>query len=363
MVSINKGNILAILLCLAAIVFGVGGFMYVTSGDTPQPTFIEPASIDGSSSQTVNTTEAALDGVVSIHVKQDGQPTSQGSGFMYTENHIITNHHVIEGGDTFYVRYREGEWTKATLVGADVYTDIAVLEPEEKPEYAKPLPLREEPPARGTSVIALGAPSNLQGTVTHGVVSGTGRSMQTAKGFGIPDTIQTDAALNPGNSGGPLIATEDSAVVGVNRARDGENIGFAISTRLADRVAQSLIEDGDHQHPYVGIRTVGLSPMVDGYDSVETDQGLIVTDVVEGTPAYESLETAENTSKHEIDVENSDIMLSIDGHELTSNEELANYLMRNKSPGDDVEVTVLRDGEKQTVTFELGTRPNPFEDE
>lgn len=303
-----------------------------------------------------NTTvaEQALDSVVAVQVKTNGQSSSQGTGFVYQtssgQKYIITNQHVVQGGTEFYTVFREGEWVKASLVGMDLYTDIAVLKPEKTPSYADPLPLQTELPQRGQRVLTLGAPNNLRGTVTSGIVSGTERSMRTTQGFGIPDMIQTDAPLNPGNSGGPLI-TQQGEIVGVNRAREGENIGYAVSSRLAERVALSIIENGRHDNPLVGIRTVEINPSMDNASDVTPTDGIAVVQVMDDSPSSGKLQAANNSS-----IFTGDIIVKVDDERVQTNEDLSSYLLLETSPRDTVTFTVYRDNKRQTVQVTLGKR-------
>ncbi len=353
---------LGILLSVALLGIGFGGAYYVMDDmsspqDLPTDTNNQETNenndvniVNTTGDSAVESSQDALTGVVSIYTEQDGELTSQGSGFVYSDNHIMTNEHVITEADTFYVQYSEGEWSNAELVGEDSDTDIAILEPAERPDYAEPLPLQETLPERGTPVVALGAPGDLDGTVTTGVVSGTERSMETESEFAIPDSIQTDAALNPGNSGGPLVNHDDGSVVGVNRATDGENIGFAVSARLANHVGQSLIDTGDHSHSYVGVRTVELSPLTQQEgDEFDVDNGLIVEEIVDESPSEGVLNDANSS-------EGPDVITAIDGEPVYDNEDLTSYIMRSKMPGDEVELDVYRNGGEETVTLELGSR-------
>ena len=293
--------------------------------------------------------------VVSVYVYYNGsnQP-GQGSGFVYN-GRVVTNEHVVRGSpETIYVEYSNGDWSEAEVTGTDVYTDLAVLQPSEPtPEYVRPVKLENSLPSTGETVVAIGTPNGLEGAVTTGVVSGVNRSMTAAGGFSIADMIQTDAALNPGNSGGPLV-DEEGDVVGVVRARRGENIGFAVSSRVTQKVVTSLIETGNHDHPYIGIRTVEMTPRLQDLSGRET-RGLAVARDVNGTPASgEFVENGDIEDPADID---GDIITQVDGTRVTSNEELGSYVVREKEPGDNLEITVLRDGEQRTVNVTLGERP------
>lgn len=179
--------------------------------DLPWPDSDSDSEMDTAEVKLVNSTidsstisEKSLNSVVSVYTKQDNNITSQGSGFVYDDGYIMTNQHVINNSNELYVEYNNGDWSEATLVGDDRYTDIAILEPKSRPSSAKKLSLMtNDIPERGNPVIALGSPSSLEGTVTTGIISGTNRNMNSMTQYSIPDSIQTDAALNNGNSGGP----------------------------------------------------------------------------------------------------------------------------------------------------------------
>lgn len=361
--NLIKSFILGSIFCVGLMISGAAIYDVVILdeqqdiGTTVQPNIVESAnldtdnSMDNSTTDVVKATQDSVDSVVSIHVKSDGEAVSQGSGFVYSDKHIITNEHVVNSGDVFYVQYRNGEWANATLVGKDVHTDIGVLEVETRPNYANPADIKTSLPQRGEEVVAIGNPNNLDSTVTTGTVSGTERTTQTKTGYSIPDMIQTDAALNPGNSGGPLIDVKSGSVIGVNRAKSGENIGFAISARMMTEVANDIIENGDANHPVLGVRTVPISPSIDGYHSIEPTNGLAIIDVLENGPAMEVLRNGS-----EENILGGDIIIAADGKVLRTNEDLSSHLIRNKDPDDEITLTIYRDGSRTNVTVELDAR-------
>jgi S1-C subfamily serine protease len=300
--------------------------------------------------------------VVSVYARNTTDAaSSQGSGFVYDDaGRVVTNWHVIAGGDSTRVRYKEGEWTNATVVGVDPYTDLAVLEVKSRPGYADPLSVANAPVPVGSNVMAIGSPNNLRGSLTEGVVSGLNRSMRTAQGFVIPDLIQTEASLNPGNSGGPLVRM-DGTVVGVNRARQGENIGYAVSGILVNTIVPTLIENGEYRHSLVGIRGKSLDPAEAQANNITLQQGILVTGIVEGGPAEGSLQSGggESIRYNGRQVYNGgDVLVKINDQPIATNEELTSYLMKRTTPGDETRFTVVRDGERVTVSFELGERPS-----
>lgn len=300
--------------------------------------------------------DRTIDSVVKLRVTTaNGQ--SQGSGFVYDGSHIVTNEHVIQDELSVLVQYSDGSWGEGQVVGTDAYTDLAVVRVTSMPEDVSPLPVASEQPTPGQPVAALGSPFGLEGTITHGIVSGVNRSMRVAGGFSIPDTVQTDAPINPGNSGGPLVSSE-GAVVGVNRAKEGDNVGFAISARVVDRVVPELIADGTYEHSYIGIQTLPVTPQIAQANDLEEARGLAVVSTLEDTPAAAVLESGEvdaDDTRHL--VTGGDIIVAIEGQPVTSNQDLSRHLLLHTNPGDLVDITVVRDGERQTVQLELIERP------
>lgn len=317
--------------------------------------------------------------VVSVHVSVDADRASSvgaGSGFVYDEaGHVITNQHVVappargprgrrrsanrREARAVELRFSRGDWRTGEVVGTDVHTDLAVIHVADPPAYAKPLPIATASPDQGERVAALGNPLGLDGSITAGIVSGANRSMPTGGGFVLPDTVQTDAPINPGNSGGPLV-TLDGEVVGVNRARQGDNIGFAVSPEIVSRIVPSLITNGEHRHPYLQVSTLDVSPLVAEANGLDESRGILAVEVRLG-PSSGALRESTGT----IDVQGrevpvgGDIIVGIDGERVDSHEELMRYLVLERSPGDGVELTILRDGREQTVEVELAERPVP----
>ncbi|OKY77719.1 MAG: Serine protease Do (heat-shock protein) [Candidatus Methanohalarchaeum thermophilum] len=308
------------------------------------------------------------DSVVSIRVSSisNGEAIlSQGSGFIYDNNgHIITNQHVVDGGDSFRVIFSNGIQKKASLVGTDIYSDIAVLKVDSYPtEGIDPTPLKLANSSKvepGEMVIAIGNPFGLSGTITHGIISATGRTLPTEGDFSIPNVIQTDCAVNPGNSGGPLLDLSGD-VVGVVRAKQGDNIGFAIPSNKAEKVASSIIEKGEYDHAWLGIRMlpVTMESAEEMNLSDEAKKGIMVIEVIEDSPAEEAgLKEGEKISVDEKPVWiNGDIITEVNGHEITSTGDLISELSK-ESPGDEVTLKIYRNQEFIDVTVELEKRPN-----
>jgi putative serine protease PepD len=249
-----------------------------------------------------------------------------GSGFVIdTEGHIVTNQHVVGGADSVTVEFSDG---------SEVSADIVDVDPS--PSLLKPLSFAPEGSLQvGNQVIAIGSPFSLQGTLTTGVISALGREIQSPNRFTIENAVQTDAALNHGNSGGPLLDLQ-GRVVGVAaqiRSESGgsDGIGYAIRGDTAQRVARELIRDGSVDHAYLG---VSLPP--DGAARFES--------VVSDAPADKA------------GLQSDDVVTAVDGNEIESGDELR-AAIDAKKPGDKITLTIQRGGEERTVQVTLGERP------
>lgn len=256
------------------------------------------------------------------------------------------------------IRFRNGEWAIGEVIGTDVYTDLAVIDVDGRPAFATPLPIANRSVRPGEPVAALGSPFGLEGTITHGLVSGVNRSMPTNLGFTIPDTIQTDAPINPGNSGGPLLSL-NGTVVGVNRATRGDNVGFAISADVLRRVVPALVDTGSFHHPYLGVRTETVTPIIAAANGLSETRGVIVTRLLPNSPARGTVRPAarEYTDAGRPIPVGGDIIVRIDGRTVQTRQELARYLLLHTRPGESVTLTVLRDGRHRRLTVQLARRP------
>jgi S1-C subfamily serine protease len=305
--------------------------------------------------------DRTIPSVVSVYVTEgtDGRGGA-GSGFVYDDEHVVTNEHVVGGTDYVELRFHDGAWCTGAVVGTDPYTDLAVVHVSDLPETATPLPVADSNPDPGERVAAIGNPMGLDGTITVGYVSGTNRSNPTGTGFRIPETIQTDAAVNPGNSGGPLL-TLDGTVVGVNRAKGGDNIGFAIAPVIVNRVVPALVTDGTFRPAYLNVRTIDVSPTVAEANGLDEVSGVLVVDV--GSDADGTLRGCDGVAqlRGRTIPTGGDVVVGIDGDPVHSTEELTSYLLTEAAPGDAVEMTVRRDDETFTADVTLAARPSPGE--
>ncbi len=302
---------------------------------------------------------AAIDSVVLVRVFT-GTGGSEGSGVVYDGEYLVTNEHVVEGAEEVEIQFARGEWRDGEVVGTDVYSDLAVVRVEDRPEYATALPLVETEPPIGTEVVALGNPFGLGESVSAGIISGVNRSLPAANNFVIADAVQTDAAANPGNSGGPLI-TLGGEVVGVINSGRGNDVNFAISAALMERVVPALIEDGEYDHPFVGIQLVGVGPSVAEANDLAEARGVFVVEVVPDGPSEDVLQGSTGTeivNGRSVPV-GGDVIVEMAGVPISDREALSTFLALNTSPGDTVPTVVIRDGQRVEVNVELGERPPP----
>ncbi len=287
--------------------------------------------------------------------------SGQGTGFMYDDAHAVTNAHVVGRASSVQVRFNEGTWSEGSVRGADLHSDLAVVRVDDVPEPASALPFTEQPPVIGQEVLAIGNPYNLNGSMTNGIVSGTDRLIPAPSGYRIPDAIQTDAAVNPGNSGGPLMSV-DRRVVGVVNSKRGDNIAFGISPALTQRVVPSLIDSGEYNHAYMGVSLDNVTPTVARANDLAEPRGLLVVQTVRNGPADGVLQEsrAEIVDGSRVPV-GGDVILSVDGEPMSSFEDLASYLALHTRPGQTVTLAVLRNGEERSVDLELASRPERSE--
>ena len=306
-----------------------------------------------------------------------------GSGFVYDKDgHVITNYHVVTPGtnnnNELQVTFLDGNVYPADLVGVDQFADLAVIKVKNiSSDKLAPLPLANSSSLRiGESVVAIGNPFGLSGSMTQGIVSGLGRLLPSnenqdnfagpGSSFSIPNIIQTDAAINPGNSGGPLIDTQ-GRVVGINTAIFSNTgvysgVGFAIPSNTISKVATSLIQNGSYHHPYIGIVGLSLTPDLSKQIGLNQTKGFLITGITKGSPADKSGLRAGSTTTtiNGRDVEvGGDIILKIDNREVSKIDDILAYLESQKHVGDKVHFTILRDNEIKELDLILGDRPSP----
>jgi len=316
--------------------------------------------------------EKSDDGVVKVSVRKSVElPTgrSLGSGFVYdVSGHIITNNHVVEDSQKTTVTFLDGTSYNAKVIGTDPYTDLAVIKVDVNPSLLHPLPLGDSSTLRvGEQVAAIGNPFGLSGSMTSGIVSQLGRLLSTpgTASFSIPDVIQTDAAVNPGNSGGPLLNMKGQ-VIGINTAIQsgtGEfaGIGFAVPSNTVSKIVPILIKEGKYKHPWLGISGIDIDPDLANVLGLQDTRGLLVVSVVKDSPAeksglHGSTETKEiDGIKYQI---GGDVILSVDHNDVRKIDDILIHLQREKKVGDTIDLEILREGRVTNFELTLEERPN-----
>jgi serine protease Do len=281
--------------------------------------------------------------------QRPGIRQGMGSGVIITQDgHILTNNHVVEGAETIRVSINAGRDFDAEVVGTDPQSDLAVIQIKNPPDELNPLPFAQMDNVElGESVVAIGSPFGLSSTVTLGIVSAKGRQNIGINDY--EDFIQTDAAINPGNSGGPLV-NMSGEIVGINTAilsRSGgyQGIGFAIPAKMAQSIAQSLIESGEVTRGWLGVAIQTVTPeLAEALDVPEDTEGVIVSDVQPDSPAASA------------GVQRGDVIVSVDDNPVEEASSLRNRVAL-RQPGETVELEVIRDGDTQTLSVELGAIP------
>jgi len=309
-------------------------------------------------------------GVVEITVSTPQQtPTgnqeaqAQGSGFVIdSDGHIVTNDHVVENADSVSVRFWNGNTYDASVVGTDPSTDLAVIKVDAPSSVLHPVSLGDSSSVQvGDPVVAIGSPFGLEETVTSGIVSALHRQIEALNQFTINDTIQTDAAINHGNSGGPLFNAAGQ-VIGVNSQIAGQTganvgIGFAIPSDTVRSIADTLISSGKVEHAYLGV-SVQEIPATVAHD-LNLTEGVETTDVKSGTPAQKAGlkgATGKKTVQGTQYATGGDVITAIDGQKVKTSEGVQ-LAIDAHHPGDTIEITYWRKGETKTVSVKLATRP------
>ena len=348
--------------------YALGGF----EGSTT--TVFEQASDTGTAVPAVATTgltvnqiyERSGPGVVQI-TSTTGNGQALGSGFVIDKSgHIVTNYHVIEGASAIEVRFSNDDTLKATLVGSDPSTDIALLRVEASSRALTPLALGDSDRASvGDSVVAIGNPFGLERTVTSGIVSALQRAVTAPNGFAIDHVIQTDAPINHGNSGGPLLNTRGE-VIGVNSqietggSGDGNvGIGFAVPSNTVKSVIAQLLQSGKVEHAYLGVAARELDSELATTFRLPVDAGLLVETV---TPGSGAARAGIRQGDQQVVIAGQsyrvggDVIVAADGTRVSSIEDLRGVIAAHK-PGAAIDLQIYRDGKQKTVTVTLGRQP------
>ena len=369
------------LLVAALIGGGVGAVVYSAfgSGEASSPSSAVSSGLPAAQTQTTALSvnqiyRLASPGVVEITTATGsgsspypyggGSSRAQGSGFVYdAAGHIVTNEHVVEGASSIRVRFSDGSTYKASLVGSDASTDLAVLKVNAPTSKLHPLALADSSKVEvGDGVVAIGSPFGLENSVTSGIVSAVHRQMTAPNDFTIDDAIQTDAAINHGNSGGVLLDLLGH-VVGVTAqiksdSGGNEGVGFAVPSSTARSVASKLISSGKVEHAYLGVAVQTIPS--DAANALGVPQGAEITEVRTGAPAAGAGLKAAGGRKAvngQVYPTGGDVITKVDDRRVTSAEDLQR-LIGARSPGDQVTITYVRAGSEKTVQVTLAKRPS-----
>jgi 2-alkenal reductase len=326
-------------------------------GAVPAPTDrvdSAPAQVFGNLADTmIDAVEQVSPAVVTV-ISRTNQGMGSGSGVIIdADGHIITNHHVIEGASELSVLFADSSRQPATLIGSDPLSDIAVIRVSGGVPAVATIG-NSNALRPGEPVLAIGSPlGNFRNSVTSGIVSALNRSVSQFEGL-----IQTDASINRGNSGGPLINL-NGEVVGINTlvvrgdgsvfgGAQAEGLGFAVPSFIFSTVSEQLIQTGEMKYPYLGIRYTMIDSAMAIEQNLPVDNGALVAGVEPGTPAERA------------GLQVDDIITAVDGVSLAQDNSLR-YMLTQYQPGDTVELTIRRGDEQLSVSLELGTRPNDLE--
>ena len=370
------GSVIATIAVVSAIIFSLSLVVeipnseLIVSNGNHLETVGEVTAIQTSSKfslmEIFEKTEAS---VVQVNVRSaDGRimPGNMGSGFVYSDDgYIITNNHVIDNAEKVTITFLDGESYIAQIIGTDSDLDLAVLKVQTGSTYLQPIPIGDSSKLKvGQEIAAIGNPFGLSGSMTSGIISQMGRLLPQDSGYSIPDVIQTDAAINPGNSGGPLLNMKGE-VVGINTAiqsATGEftGVGFAVPSNTVKKVIPVLIEKGIFHHPWMGISGSDVDPELAKVRELNSSKGFLIATVIEGSPAEDAgLQGVTDTK--EIDGReyplDGDIILKIDDVVVRKISDILVYLQREKSIGDEMIMTINRDGILIEKVLVLGERP------
>jgi len=356
-VFVRSPRILAVTVVAALVGAGIGAGAYALFNSGGDTTVVRQVHVT-QSLQAANTSGSALSvgsiykldskGVVKITVTSGGSSSnpfdqqtqrSQGSGFVYDmKGDTITNEHVVDGAQSITVTFWNGKTYTATLVGSDPSTDTAVIKVDAPSAMLHPLSLADSSKIQvGDGVVAIGSPFGLEETVTAGIISALHRQMTSPNNFTIDDSIQTDAAINHGNSGGPLLNLQGKVIGTTSQIESdsggNDGVGFAVPSNTVRTIADKLIATGKVEHAYLGVQLGTAS------------NGARVSDVVSGKPADKA------------GLQVGDVITAFGGKKIESVDALR-FAVDAKKPGDSVSVTFLRNGKSRTVTVTLASRPS-----
>jgi S1-C subfamily serine protease len=313
------------------------------------------------------------EGVVTLLAAESGGQGGLGSGFVVSDSgEIVTNAHVVTTGEgprirkasEVFVRFGDGNQVSGRIVGFDPFSDVALVRVDPKGLTLKPLALGDIDDVKvGEPVAAIGSPFGEERSLSVGVVSATDRSIESLTGFLTSGALQTDAAINSGNSGGPLLDAGGS-VLGINSqirssSGSGSGVGFAVPVDVVKRSLDQLRKTGTVKYPYLGVSTSEVYPQLNDHYHLGTDRGAWVQEVVPGGPGARGglrAGTRRSSFQEQTWRVGGDVIVKLGDSDVHTDTDLARAL-DDKAPGDTVPVTILRDGQQKTLSVTLGTRP------
>ena len=344
------------------------------------------ASVAGADFDVQEIYSAASRGVVTVR-SVFGNPNAlgggagQGSGFVINdEGEVVTNAHVvtdaqatgnenIQQADEVYVEFSDRNQVPAEVLGFDPNADVALLKIDPDGLDFEPLDFGDSEQVEvGTPVAAIGSPFGQEQSLSTGIISATDRSIESLTRFRIEGALQTDASINPGNSGGPLIDPSGN-VVGVNQqinttSGGNEGVGFAVPSSLVQRSIDDLREDGKAEYAFIGVTSIPLYPQLASELDIDAPTGALIVEVTEGGPADQAGLRGSDGEEMEFQGQpietGGDVIVSVNGEELVGESDLAR-LISSARPGEEVEVEVLRDGDRRTIDVTLEARPSRIE--
>jgi S1-C subfamily serine protease len=308
--------------------------------------------------------------IVSILVDLGSQGGAQGTGFVFdTAGHIVTNQHVVDGATSIEVDFPSGLKLLGKVLGSDPDADLAVIGLQGDFGQLTPLPLGDSDQVKvGQTVVAIGNPFGYAGTMTVGIVSGLGRTVESNRAspgggsYSAPDIIQTDAAINPGNSGGPLLNL-NGEIIGINKALESQTgvnsgVGFAIASNTVRQIVPYLIQNGRYVYPYLGL-TAQEEVSLELAQTLHLPQasGVYVTSVVANGPVAQGGIVGDSAAQNQTLRGDGDLIVAVDGHTVQVFSQLMSYLVNNTRPGQVIKLSILREGKPMDVNVTLGTRP------
>ena len=381
----------SILLVLAMTpLLGCAAFTYTTKSinnlnPNLTPTATQTLPVQGKSSSAnpqnqedllINLYNQANPAVVNITVYQQAPqgivPVGTGSGFVFDDNgRIVTNAHVVQDAEQLDVTFSDGQIQSAETIGVDRNSDLAVIQVEKVPDMVLPLPLGNmQELAVGQTVVAIGNPFGLDGTLTKGIISALGRTIPALTPFSIPQAIQTDAAINPGNSGGPLLDLHGH-VIGINaqietdgQSQSNSGVGFAIPVNIVNQVIPELISKGKYEWSWLGVRGGDVNPSLVKAMSLPYATGAYLVEVTPGGPAEQAgirgADKQQLVNGRAVEV-GGDVVIAIDGKSINTFNDLLVYIALETRPGQAVTLTIVRNSKESDIDLIVGSRPESVE--